>query len=93
MDMANARVVPTDLPEEVETRLRAYRRALGLQYGAVDMRLRPDGTYVFLEINPAGRWLFVEDATGQPIAAALARLLVQHHREPHRAGSLVRDAG
>jgi hypothetical protein len=26
------------------------------------MRLRPDGTYVFLEINPAGRWLFVEDA-------------------------------
>jgi hypothetical protein len=49
-----------------------------LQYGAVDMRLRPDGQYVFLEINPAGQWLFVEEATGQPIAEALARLLVQH---------------
>lgn len=57
------------------------------------MRLRPDGTYVFLEINPAGQWLFVEEATGQPIAWGLARLLVQHDPEPHRAGSLVRDAG
>jgi hypothetical protein len=49
---------------------------------------------VFLEINPAGQWLFVENATAQQIAAAaLAQLLVQHDREPHRAGSLVRDAG
>jgi hypothetical protein len=29
-------------------------RRMGLVYGAVDMRLKPDGTYVFLEINPAG---------------------------------------
>jgi hypothetical protein len=37
---------------------------MGLIYGAIDMRLTPDGRYVFLEINPAGQWLFVEHRTG-----------------------------
>jgi glutathione synthase/RimK-type ligase-like ATP-grasp enzyme len=76
MDMANAAITPVDLPEQVEAQIRALMRALGVHFGAIDMRLRPDGEYVFLEINPAGQWLFVEEATGQPIAATLARLLV-----------------
>ena len=78
MDMSNAKIAAVDLPPNVQERLRQYRRALGLQYGAVDMRLRADGKYVFLEVNPAGQWLFIEEATKQPIAAALARLLVDH---------------
>jgi glutathione synthase/RimK-type ligase-like ATP-grasp enzyme len=78
MDMGNAKITPVELPDAVQERLRQYRRALGLQYGAVDMRLRADGRYVFLEINPAGQWLFIEEATKQPIAAALARLLVDN---------------
>ncbi len=49
--------------------------ALGLVYGAIDMRLQPDGTYVFLEINPAGQFLFVESVTKQPIAHRLAMSL------------------
>ena len=51
---------------------------LGIVYGAIDLRRMPDGRHVFLEINPAGQWLFVEAVTGQPIAAALARLLLAH---------------
>ena len=47
-------------------------RRLGLVYGAIDLRLTGDGRYVFLEINPAGQFLYVEEQTGQPIAAALA---------------------
>jgi glutathione synthase/RimK-type ligase-like ATP-grasp enzyme len=88
MDMANAKITPFELPEVVERTLLKYMRALGLQYGAVDMRIRPDGGYVFLEINPAGQWLFVEEATGQPIGAALARLLVEHDKvEDAEAGA------
>jgi hypothetical protein len=30
---------------------------------------------VFLEINPAGQWLFVEQRTGQPMTEAFVRLL------------------
>jgi glutathione synthase/RimK-type ligase-like ATP-grasp enzyme len=88
MDMTNAEITPIELPAEIEARLRHYRRALGLQYGAVDMRLRPDGQYVFLEINPAGQWLFVEEATQQPIAAALAQLLVDHDLQAPRTSAI-----
>jgi glutathione synthase/RimK-type ligase-like ATP-grasp enzyme len=73
MDMANAKITPIELPAEIQDQLRTFMRELGLQYGAIDMRLRPDGEYVFFEINPAGQWLFVEEATHQPVAATLAR--------------------
>lgn len=76
MDMANARIEPVDLPDGVTDKLLALMARMGLTYGAIDMRLRPDGEYVFLEVNPAGQWLFVEQETGQPIAAALASRLV-----------------
>ena len=54
--------------------LRLLKHA-GLRYGAIDMRRTPDGRYVFLEVNPAGQWRFVEEVTGQPITAAMAGLL------------------
>jgi glutathione synthase/RimK-type ligase-like ATP-grasp enzyme len=85
MDIANARIEPVSLPEQVEGLLRDLMLRLGLQYGAIDMRRTPDDRYVFLEINPAGQWLFVEQASGQPIANALARLLLSHDRAPAAA--------
>jgi glutathione synthase/RimK-type ligase-like ATP-grasp enzyme len=75
MDIANARIEPVALPDSVAACLHDLMRRLGLVYGAIDMRLTPEGRYVFLEINPAGQWLFVEEATKQPIAAALAAAL------------------
>lgn len=75
MDIASARIEAVALPQEVEERLQALMARLGLVYGAIDMRRTPDGRHVFLEINPAGQWLFIEQESGQPIAAALARLL------------------
>jgi hypothetical protein len=36
---------------------------------------------VFLEINPAGEWLFVEERSGQPITEAVADFLVMLDRE------------
>ncbi len=72
MDINNASIVPAKLPEEVEDCLHRLMARLGLVYGAIDMRRRPDGTHVFLEINPAGQWLFIEEKTGQPISEAIA---------------------
>lgn len=95
MDMGSAKIEPLELPADVQARLLDFQGRLGLQYGAIDLRRRPDGEYVFLEVNPAGQWLFIEQATGQPIAAALAELLLEHDRErarpsnqrPSRSGS------
>ena len=75
MVMHQARIEPYALPEAVASDIRRLMDALGLVYGAIDMRLTPDGRHVFLEINPAGQWLFVEDATGLPITRAMAELM------------------
>src|SRR5262249_32165030 len=80
IDIAHARIDPVELPVELEKQLLELTRRLGLVYGAVDLRLTPDGPYVFLEINPAGQFLYIEAATGQPIAAAMAAELVDRHR-------------
>jgi glutathione synthase/RimK-type ligase-like ATP-grasp enzyme len=68
---------PHDLPQDVTAKLLELMRRLGLVYGAIDLRLTPEGRYVFLEINPAGQFLYVEYATRQPIAAALAKALLE----------------
>jgi hypothetical protein len=52
-----------------------------LRASSRDLRF-PDGRHVFLEINPAGQFLFVEYFSGQPIAATLARVL---HEADQRA--------
>lgn len=70
-----AKHVAHDLPDDVADKLRGLMRRLGLTYGAIDLRLTKDGRYVFLEINPAGQFLYVEQQTSQPIAAALAARL------------------
>lgn len=64
-----------ELPPPVAARLRELLRRLGLAYAAVDLRRRDDGAWVFLEANPSGQWLFVEERTGLPITAAVAALL------------------
>ena len=64
------------LPDETAERCIRLVTELDLNYGALDLILTPDGRYVFLEINPAGQWLWLESATGAPIADAVADLLL-----------------
>jgi len=91
IDSAHAPISEYHLPEPVQERLLALVHRLGLRYGAADFRVAPDGDHVFLEVNPAGQWLFVEYATGQQIAAALADLLVRldRARVDDRVGALI----
>jgi glutathione synthase/RimK-type ligase-like ATP-grasp enzyme len=78
IDLDRARIEAVTLPRELCRALMELMRRLGLVYGAVDMRRTTDERYVFLELNPAGQWLFVEDQTKQPITRALAELLKEH---------------
>jgi glutathione synthase/RimK-type ligase-like ATP-grasp enzyme len=72
MVVGEATVAPTQLPRDVERRLLRLMRRLGLHYGAVDMRRTDAGEHLFLEVNPAGQWHFVEHRTGLPISEAIA---------------------
>jgi glutathione synthase/RimK-type ligase-like ATP-grasp enzyme len=64
-----------ELPGALERKCVALARTLGLDYGGIDLIERPDGRHVFLEINTLPAWLWLEDATGEPITASLARHL------------------
>jgi len=75
MAVGEATVNPVTLPSEVVSGLRQLMDRLGLVYGAIDMRRANDGSYYFLEVNPAGQWLFVENRTGLPISQAVADCL------------------
>lgn len=77
MDMDCAPVEPYELPSAIEDRLRAFMQRLGLVYGAIDMRLTPEGEFVFLEVNPSGQWLFVENRSGLDITGAVAETLCE----------------
>jgi len=83
IDIGSAKVEGVDIPDEVEDRLLELKRRLGLVFGAIDMRLTPQGDYIFLEINPAGQFMYIEAATGLPIAAAVAEEL---HKMDRKAG-------
>lgn len=65
-----------ELPAEVESKCVELLKRLSLQFGALDMIVTPDGEYVFLEINPAGQWLWIEELTKLPITDALVDLLM-----------------
>jgi glutathione synthase/RimK-type ligase-like ATP-grasp enzyme len=65
-----------ELPPEVARQILAMMDHFGLQYGAFDFRVTPEGRHVFLEVNPAGQFLFIQNATGMDIAGALADRLI-----------------
>lgn len=75
MDLRSARFAATDLPGATLSAIRTLMDRLGLVYGAIDLLRQADGNHVFLEINPAGEWLFAEARTGQDITGAVASLL------------------
>jgi len=75
LDLA-AEFRPHDLPSAVAERLLTFHGAMGLRYGAYDLRLDATGEYVFFEVNQGGQYLFVEIHTGLPISRALASALL-----------------
>ena len=72
---SKCRVAVHTLADREKRMILEMTRTLGLAYAAFDFRRTDDGRLVFLEVNPAGQWLFVERRTRQPIADALGALL------------------
>lgn len=67
--------VEMTLPAEVEDLCVRLTKELNLGFGAIDLIVTPDGEYVFLEINPNGQWVWIENQTGQEISEAIIEYL------------------
>lgn len=65
-----------DIDRKLQDTLCLFVKNLGLYYGCIDMRLTPNGNYIFFEINPSGQFLFIEIDTEQPLSNSMAQLLM-----------------
>lgn len=72
---AKAPVKEHKLGAELAAKVRKFMKTAGLQFACLDLALTEQGQYVFFEANPAGQFLWIEEASGMPIAETLARLL------------------
>jgi glutathione synthase/RimK-type ligase-like ATP-grasp enzyme len=81
------------LPADVEARCVAFVRSYGLEFGAMDVIVTPDDELVFLENNPGGQFLFVEqlvpelkmtDAVAEVLAQAAAKEWQGDDPDAHR---------
>jgi glutathione synthase/RimK-type ligase-like ATP-grasp enzyme len=66
---------PYTLPDSVQAQVLEMMEALGLNYGAFDFIVTPEGRHVFLEVNPAGEFMWLARHPGLPIVEALADVL------------------
>lgn len=64
------------LPDDVANRCRKLTADLGLSLSGIDLRLTPTGEWYCFEVNPSPAFTYYQEATGQPIAEAIATLLI-----------------
>lgn len=76
-DLENTPHIPVELPEDIADRCLKLVRSFGLNFGAIDIIATPDDEYIFIEINPNGQWLWIEQLTGLPISDALFDILTK----------------
>jgi glutathione synthase/RimK-type ligase-like ATP-grasp enzyme len=70
------RVRSCEVPRDVGDRCRAIAASMKLAVAGIDLRRTPSGEWYCFEVNPSPGFSFYEEATGQPISGAVARLLI-----------------
>ena len=72
---------PIELPQQLELTLLQLMSRLSLAYGAIDLVRTPDGRYVFLEINPNGQWLWIDEMLSLGISRSIAEWLSEGNND------------
>lgn len=67
-----------ELDNDIKEKIFLFMDRAKLVFGAIDLIKKPNGEYVFLEINPAGQWQWVEVLTKLPISKAIANWLIKN---------------
>ncbi|WP_146203758.1 hypothetical protein [Azospirillum sp. TSO5] len=63
---------PCKLDYSIQDRIKKFMDDAGLVYGAFDLQETSSGDFYFLEINPGGQFLYIDDLFGGQISAAMA---------------------
>lgn len=73
-----ATIRPTHLPADVAARCVEVTRGMGLAFAGIDLKRTAEGQWYCFEVNPSPGFTYYQNATGQPIDEAVARLLASH---------------
>jgi hypothetical protein len=65
-----------NLPNKMNELINKMNIKLGLHFAAYDFIVTPNDEFYFLEINPGGQWLWIEDKTNLQISKALAEYMI-----------------
>jgi glutathione synthase/RimK-type ligase-like ATP-grasp enzyme len=68
-----------DLPERVQAALNRMMRSFEINFASIDLIVTPKGEFVFLDLNPNGQWLWLEEELGLPLVASMADLLTTEY--------------
>jgi glutathione synthase/RimK-type ligase-like ATP-grasp enzyme len=74
---ATLRHEAVELEPHVAEACRQITGMLGLRYSAIDLIRTTEGGVVFLEVNPNGEWMWLEDACGFPLRDAIIDALTR----------------
>jgi glutathione synthase/RimK-type ligase-like ATP-grasp enzyme len=66
---------PAALPASIAARCHALAHSLNLPLAGIDLRRTADDAWYCFEVNPSPGFTYYEQATGQPLSTAVARLL------------------
>ncbi|MFL5382209.1 MAG: grasp-with-spasm system ATP-grasp peptide maturase [Longimicrobiaceae bacterium] len=77
------RSVPYRLPAGVAAALRALMEGLGMETGSIDLIRTPEGSHVFLEVNPAGQFGMVSRPCNYRLEKKVAEYLIDRSRDAH----------
>jgi glutathione synthase/RimK-type ligase-like ATP-grasp enzyme len=64
------------LPRAVEQGIGRLMEVMDLRFGAIDLIRTPGDAYMFLEVNPSGQWLWLDDILDFGITEAVADWLL-----------------
>jgi glutathione synthase/RimK-type ligase-like ATP-grasp enzyme len=64
------------VPDHIAGSVKTIMQRMGLRYGAFDFALLRDGSWIFLEVNPAGEFAWIEEKLGFPIRNSLINELL-----------------
>lgn len=64
------------LPNKLSKLLIKLNKSFGLVYSAIDLIEKPNGEYVFLEVNPVGEWVWLESELNLNVSETLIKELL-----------------
>jgi glutathione synthase/RimK-type ligase-like ATP-grasp enzyme len=76
-DLDNVKYEKVDLPEFVNDFSINLLRHYSLSFGQIDMIVTPSRDYVFLELNPNGQWLWLEEQSGYNLTRDVAENILK----------------